>query len=198
MDSLSGELRVVGGSRTRRGVRRQGRRARHLTAQAGNSRRVEAGTDAACGVAAGGSAHTSNAHAASRGTDAEPAEPKAGQAARTPETDKPLPEKARTTGGGGPTVVDPAGEKQWKPRLWFSPEELHEPELLPKDGRSFIEAINRQIQLVGAGTKLLTEEDPRIRQKVWEQLIDIAFGQKGAPVRTEQKRPPKLTWNLPR
>ena len=79
MDSLSGEVHVVGGSRRHRGVRRQGRRA------SCKSPGVLAGADAACGAAGGGSAQPSEARAASRETDAEPAKPKAEKAERAPE-----------------------------------------------------------------------------------------------------------------
>jgi hypothetical protein len=91
MDSLSGSMRVVGGSRRRRGVRWPGR-ASCVSAQAsqparqqtGEAPQVSAGSDVTCGANAGGSAHPSVAHAAIRGTDAELAKPLAEEAKRTP------------------------------------------------------------------------------------------------------------------
>ena len=82
MDSLSGEVRVVGGSRRRRGVRRTAPQASCQPAQAGNSQAVLAGADVACGAAAGGSAPPSAAHAANCGTHAAPAKPNAEQVRR--------------------------------------------------------------------------------------------------------------------
>ena len=107
MDLLSGEVHVVGGSRRRRGVRRQGRRA------SCKSPAVLAGADAACGAAAGGSAHTSAAHAASRETDAEPGKPKAGKAERAPEKKKG--KKARKNSRGqAPKVRNAKGNSKKK------------------------------------------------------------------------------------
>ncbi|MGB7434702.1 MAG: hypothetical protein WBR26_03300 [Candidatus Acidiferrum sp.] len=77
-DLLSGEVRVVGGSRTRRGARR------HTRPASCNSPKEAAGTDAASAVAAGESAHTSAAHAASRGTDADLAKSRATNAGDAP------------------------------------------------------------------------------------------------------------------
>ena len=85
MDSLSGELRVVGGSRRRRGVRWPHRRASCLPAQADKSPVVLAGTDAASRADVGGSAETSQAHAASHATDADPAKTRAADSRRAPE-----------------------------------------------------------------------------------------------------------------
>ena len=76
MDSLSGELRVVGGSRRRRGVRRQERQASCKSLEG------KTGFGATCEATAGGSAHTSAARAADRETDASLAEPKAEPAGR--------------------------------------------------------------------------------------------------------------------
>ncbi len=62
---FSGEMRVTPGSKTRKGVHRQHRQA------SCKSLVGLAGTDAGCEAAAGESAHTSAARAASRDTDAE-------------------------------------------------------------------------------------------------------------------------------
>ena len=116
MDSLSGELRVAGGSRRRRGVRRPRRAASCLPEEAGKSPEVLAGTDGTCRVAADGSAHTSTAHVASCATTAEPAEPRASGRRRPPvpkgmnirlrftdETEKPA--------SGGKPIVDPCAAR---------------------------------------------------------------------------------------
>jgi len=195
MDSLSGELRVVGGSRTRRGVRRQGRRARHLTAQAGKSPGVPAGTDAACGVAAGGSAHTSNAHAASRGTDAEPAEPKAGQAARTPKTEKTkAPQTKRRTAGrrqkskgffqkkdATGTAKGGGGDGTAKPieSLWDERVHLDGGDDLPAEGPGFVDAVNEYVDLVRLTDSLLRERDEKSSKSLLEKLLEMKYGKGG-------------------
>ena len=79
MDTFSGEIRVVGGSRARRGVRRQNHQA------SCNSLRELAGSDAGRGLTAGGSAHTSAAHAADHKTDADSAKTKVKKRRRTPD-----------------------------------------------------------------------------------------------------------------
>src|SRR5208337_2236243 len=91
MDTFSGEMRVIGGSRARRGVRRQNRLA------SCNSLREMAGSDAGRGMTVGGSAHTSPAHAAGHRTDADPAETKVKKRRRTPDKKK----KSRPKKGNG-------------------------------------------------------------------------------------------------
>jgi hypothetical protein len=116
MDSLSGELRVVGGSRRRRGVRRPGRASC-------NSRMASAGSDAASTMAASESAHASAAHAASRESDAVPAKPQAEEAARTPEN-----ESGATDGPAeGEACKLPPGL-----RFQYADEEFQKPEAAPK------------------------------------------------------------------
>jgi hypothetical protein len=67
---FSGEVRVIGGSRARRGVPGTHRRASCKSS-------VSAGTDAASCANVGGNAHTSAAHATNLATDADLAKTKA-------------------------------------------------------------------------------------------------------------------------
>lgn len=198
MDLLSGEVHVVGGSRRRRGVRRQGRRA------SCKSPAVLAGPDAACGAAAGGSAHTSAAHAASRETDAEPAKPKAGKAERAPEKKKgKTPEKKgrggkakkshgdsekkeekKKSGGGG------GGGKSEKPieSLWEERVHLDGGEDLPADGGGFVDAVNEYVDLVRLTDSLLRERDEKSSKSLLEKLLEMKYG-KGTKAEAAGVRP---------
>jgi hypothetical protein len=109
MDSLSGEMRVVGGSRHRRGVRRSRRQA------SDDSQTVLAGTDAACFEAGGESAQTSCGTRRESETDAELARPLAEKTERAPEISKdPAP--------GGMTEM--TKKEPSLLRISFAPEEL--------------------------------------------------------------------------
>ncbi len=164
MDTFSGELRVVSGSRTRMGVRGHGKRA------SCNSLGRWAGTDAVCGTAAGESAHTSAAHAASCDTDAELAKPKAEDAERTPETkdEKPKPSKSATSGGsGGDGPV---------PSLWEERAQLDGGDELPGDGEGFVDAVNDHIDLVRTTELLLRGNDEKSSKSLLEILLEMKYG----------------------
>jgi hypothetical protein len=179
MDSLSGNLRVEGGSRQRKGVRR-------LTGRAScNSPEELAGSDAESGLTAGGDAHTSAALTAGHKTDADPAKTTAKEAGGTPKKDE-AGKVPPIYGGGLPEGRKP-GEKQWTPRLTLVEGEMQEIETLPRDGREFAEAVNREIYLVGVVKSLLTDDDARVKHRMCEQLVDIAYG-KNAKV-AEAARP---------
>ena len=197
MDSLSGEVHVVGGSRRHRGVRRQGRRA------SCKSPEVLAGADAACGAAAGGSAQPSKARAASRETDAEPAKPKAGKAERAPKK-----KKGKTTekksGGGAPKEGKDKGvskkkeEKKAqtgdgdKPRpiesLWDERVHLDGGEDLPADGGGFVDAVNEYVDLVRLTDSLLRERDEKSSKSLLEKLLEMKYG-KGTKAESGGVRP---------
>ena len=188
LDSLSGEMRVVGGSRLRRGVRRLGRRASCKSPEA------LAGSDAACGAAAGGSAHTSAAHAASRETDAEPAKPKAGKAERAPEKEEGKTEHKKPTGkgskkkGGGDS--GDGEDKKDKPieSLWDERVHLDGGEDLPADGAGFVDAVNEYVDLVRLTDSLLRERDEKSSKSLLEKLLEMKYG-KGTKAETGGVRP---------
>ena len=175
MDSFSGELRVMEGSQTRRGVRRQNRRA------SCNSLRELAGSDAGCGFTAGESEHTSAAHAADHQTDADSAETMVNEAGGTPQSNEKDGIAQENSGVVPPDACDPE-KKQWTPLLTLVQGAMQETEALPRDGKEFVEAVNREIYLVGVVKSLLTNDDVKVKHRMCEQLVDIAYGKssKGA------------------
>ena len=160
LDSLSGELRVVGGSRKRRGVRRQGRRA------SCNSPKGKAGFDASGKATAGGSARTSAARAAGRKTGAKPAKPKAHPAGRP--SDKKAVENHRTRGkGGGNGPIE---------SLWDERAQLDGGVPLPEDGVGFVDAVNVNIDLIRLTELLLRGTDERSSKSLLERLLEMRYG----------------------
>ena len=163
-ESFSGEVRVRPGSRTRRGVRRQERRA------SCNSLEEQAGTVATSGANAGESAHTSAAHAANRTTDTELAGSKTKNAERTPMKTK---SKENTTiaptpgggNGGGPVEA-----------LWEERSMLDGGDPLPEDGSGFVDAVNDHISLVRTTELLLRARDEKTTKSLLELLVLLKYG----------------------
>lgn len=203
LDSLSGEVRVVGGSRWRRGARwRRGQASC-------KSLEGQAGSDAASGAAAGGSAQTSAAHAASRKTDAESAKPKAENAEHAPEkkngrqkesrgdkggaakgkkakgtANKKEEEKAQTKGeGGGGGEGGRRIESLWEERV-----HLDGGEELPSDGGGFVDAVNEYVDLVRLTDSLLRERDEKSSKSMLEKLLEMKYG-KGTKAEAAGVRP---------
>lgn len=187
-DQFSGALRVVPGSRTRKGVRRHSGRA------SCNSLKGLAGTDAPGGTAAGESAHTSAAHAADCSTDADLAGSIAENDVRTPTKKRPKSKgkhAAAKTGGGG--EVGPVEA------LWEEKAELDGGEILPEDGIGFVEAVNEHINLVKLTELLLRGADEKSCKSLLGQLLDIRYGKNARlAAAARDEGPDKLTWNLPR
>jgi len=178
MDLMSGSLRVYGRSRSRRG-------ARPPKGAAIERKQLEpTATDDGNGERVGGDATSSVAAATTRKACAGAAEqkPKAGRA-----TKKTKGEGDRQKSGGGNFLGGGPGKGQWTPRFTLEDGEIQAVQTLPKDGRRFVEAVNKEIYLVGVAKSLLVEKDVKVKQRVWEQLIDIAYG-KNAKV-TESVRP---------
>ena len=197
MDSLSGELRVVGGSRKRRGVRRQGRRA------SCNSRKGKAGFDAEWMATAGGSAHTSAARAAGRKTDAKPAKPKAEPAGRAPKKGKPKPKGGKSDSSGktrGHTQKGKAEQTEKSQKrsksggdgpiesLWEERVHLDGGEDLPADGPGFVDAVNEYVDLVRLTDSLLRERDEKSSKSLLEKLLEMKYG-KGTKTEASGARP---------
>lgn len=71
---------------------------------------------------------------------------------------------------------------------------------LPKDAQAFVSQVNRHRKLVRVVAELLGKKqaDVQVKQKVLQQLLEMAF-KEAAPAKKEEKRsgPDKLTWNLP-
>lgn len=159
-DTFSGTVRVEGGSRTRRGVRRQSRRA------SCNLLTELAGSDAGRGLTAGGSAHTSAAHAADHKTDADPAKTKVKQAKRTPDKKK-ASKSNRKKGGGGDGPV----ESLWNERATLDGGVPH-----PEEGIGFVEAVNVNIDLIRLTELLLRGTDEKSSKSLLERLLEMRYG----------------------
>jgi hypothetical protein len=163
---LSGEVHVSGGISRAKGARKRGGRAR--------SRSLEpcTGPDDGSGITAGGSARTSAAPPADRETSG-----------------------GSANGGGSETKRAPKKDEQVVPKLECTEAEIQPIEGLPDGGVQFVKAINARVQMVGVGAALLMDEDVKVRQRVFEQLVEIVYG-KHARV-AEEERPRKSSWNVP-
>ena len=159
-DTFSGSVRVQGGSRTRRGVRRQNRPA------SCNSLTVLAGSDAGRGLTAGGSAPTSAAHAAAHKTDADPAKTKVKKARRTPDKEKASKSKPKESGGGDAPVES----------LWNERATLDGGVPLPEDGVGFVDAVNVNIDLIRLTELLLRGTDEKSSKSLLERLLEMRYG----------------------
>jgi hypothetical protein len=159
MDAFSGEMRVIGGSRARRGVRRQNRRA------SCNLLTALAGSDAGRGLTAGGSAHTSAAHAAGHKTDADSAETKVKKRRRTPDKKEKSSTKLGNGGGDGPVES-----------LWDERAQLDGGVPLPEDGVGFVDAVNVNIDLIRLTELLLRGTEERSSKSLLERLLEMKYG----------------------
>ncbi|MGA2299286.1 MAG: hypothetical protein ABSG77_01175 [Candidatus Acidiferrum sp.] len=159
MDTFSGEMRVIGGSRARRGVRRQNHRA------SCNSLRELAGSDAGRGLTAGGSAHTSAAHAADHKTGADSAKTKVEKRRRTPDKKEKSSTKKGNGGGDGPVES-----------LWDERAQLDGGVPLPEDGVGFVDAVNVNIDLIRLTELLLRGTEERSSKSLLERLLEMRYG----------------------
>jgi hypothetical protein len=164
---LSGELHVRGGFSRCRGARKRDGRAK--------SRSLEpiAGSDDGSGTTAGGSARTSDAPPAVRETSGGSAD-----------------------GGGSETKRAPEKNLQLVVRRKCADADLQPIEALSENGLQFVKAIDARVQMVAVGCALLLDEDARVRQRVFEQLVDLAYGKNSRVV--EEERPRKSSWEVPR
>jgi hypothetical protein len=180
-DPHSGELRVASGSRTSRG-------AHGLTGQAScDSPRVLAGSDAKCEAAAGESAQTSTAHAASRNMDAEPAKPETLETEGAPEKTQETKPSARK-GKGSSKKGTNRHSKSEDPQddLWRERMQLDGGDDLPADGAAFVDAVNEYVSLVRLTDSLLRDRDEKSSKSLLEKLLEMKYG-KGT--KTETVRP---------
>jgi len=158
-DPLFGKLCVAGGSPRHRGARKLHHQARS------SSLKSTAGSDDGSGPTAGESAHNSTAHAAGR----EPC--------------------ADSTGGhgNGTKRAPEKGKEQWVPLLEYPEKELRPVEPLPQDALHFVKAVNEEVQMVGIVKELLTKDDIKVKQRVFEQLMEMAYGRNAR--RGEKSKP---------
>ena len=164
---LSGKVHVRGGYSRAKGARKRGGRAKSRSLEPG------AGPDDVSGITAGGSARTSAAPPAARETSGGSAD-----------------------GGGKETKRAPKKDEQVVPKLECTETEIQAIEALPDGGMQFVKAINARVQMVGVGAALLMDEDVKVRQRVFEQLVEIVYGKHARIV--EEERPRKISWNVPR
>jgi len=164
---LSGEVHVSARYSRAKGARKRGGRANSRSPEPG------AGSDDGSGATAGGSARTSDAPPAARETSGGSAD-----------------------GGGNETKRAPKKDEQVVLKLECSEAELQPIEALPDGGVQFVKDINARVQMVGVGCALLLDEDVKVRQRVFEQLVEIAYGKHARTA--DEERPRKISWNVPR
>jgi hypothetical protein len=162
---LSGELYVTGGSSRRRGARQGRNPAKETTSMSC------AGSDDGDGPTAGGSAHTSAAHATGPDSSADIAS-----------TD------------GAPVKRAPKEGEQWVRRIEYPETELMPARSLAKDGYDFVKEVNMEVQLAAITKERLTSLDEKVSLKILQQLLTIAFG-RGS--RSRADRPRRYIDNLP-
>lgn len=153
----------------------RGRGARKSRNRAkGTSLRFGAGSDDGSGPTDGESAHSSAAHAGGPEPCAGPAGTDGSEAMRAPN---------KGDGGGENSVM---AEKKVKRDL-------------PRDPFEFAVQVNEEKQLVDVVAGMLDKSDERVKQKVLQQVLSMAYAKSGrrAGVAREDG-PDKLTWNLPR
>jgi len=164
---LSGKVHVRGGYSRGVGARKRGGRAKARSLEPG------AGSDDGSGTTAGGSARTSDAPPAARETSGGSAD-----------------------GGGNETKRAPKKDEQVARRIECAEADLQPIEALPESGLQFVKALNARVQMEAVGCALLLDEDARVRQRVFEQLVDLAYGKNSRVV--EEERPRKSSWEVPR
>jgi len=157
---FSGNVRVEGGSRTRRGVRRQNRPA------SCKSPTEPAGSDAARGLTAGGSAPTSAARAADHKKNADSAGTKAKKHRGTPDKKKASKRKQTKSGGGDGPIES----------LWNERATLDGGVPLPEDGIGFVDAVNVNIDLIRLTELLLRGRDEKSSKSLLERLLEMRYG----------------------
>ncbi len=72
-------------------------------------------------------------------------------------------------------------------------------DFLPKDGLGFAESVHRMVDLVSVTDGLLRSEDEKMRQRVLEQVLELAFGKNGrAAELARMKEEPEFMIDVPR
>ena len=70
---------------------------------------------------------------------------------------------------------------------------------LPRDGFEFVRQVNERRKLVNVVGELMGREqkDVQVKQKVLQQLLEMAFATEVPAKKEKGEGPDKLTWNLP-
>jgi hypothetical protein len=194
---FSGEVRVIAGSRTRRGARWQ-------RGQASCNSPELAGADAASFADAGGSANTSTAHAANPETGAGLAKPAAEVAERAPkqkkqtvnpadkakaeaheEKKKQEEQKAKASESGGGNGKGGNGNGGGKgddddddepPSVWEERACLNGGRNLPDSLANFVDRVNERISVVRVVELLLRSPDDKAARGLVEKLLEARYG----------------------
>jgi hypothetical protein len=174
---LSGELRVVGRSRRRRGVSSatpgptEPRNAAILaSSQAHDAATRDAGRLNAGGVATSGNAAASFGKACAGAARGRRDQPKDTPSPKSPGSSKP--KKASTSRGGGD---DHGGEKPSDESLWGERVNLQGGADLPANGWEFLKAVNARIDIVRLTELILRASDEKLVTRVTEQLLEMAY-----------------------
>jgi hypothetical protein len=192
---FSGEVRVIAGSRTRRGARRQ-------RGQASCNSPELTGADAVSFADAGGSATTSTAHAANHETGAGLAKPAAEVAERAPkekkqkenvnpadranaeakeEKKKQEEQKAKGSAKSGASGAGDGGKGGGKkddyiPSIWEERACLDGGTNLPDSLADFVDRVNENIDVVRVVELLLRSPDDKAARGLAEKLIEAKYG----------------------
>ena len=70
---------------------------------------------------------------------------------------------------------------------------------LPKNAQEFVGQVNERRKLVRVVAELLGkgQKDVQVKQKVLQQILEMAFTKETAAGKQKREGPEKLTWNLP-
>jgi hypothetical protein len=60
-----------------------------------------------------------------------------------------------------------------------APRNIFDEDWLPKDGLGFAESLHRSIDLVSVADDLLRSDDDKMKQRVLEQILELAYGKTG-------------------
>jgi hypothetical protein len=147
MDRLSGDLRVISGSRRRRGVRPPNHQA------IDRSPECQAASDDRSGRTLGLAADSAAGSTGRKKPSADVAKDEAKEAERTP-----------TPGStGGP------------PSLWDQRAELGTGTKLPQDGWAFLKALNERIDVVALYELMLRSPDEKLAGRLVEQALKMGY-----------------------
>jgi len=69
---------------------------------------------------------------------------------------------------------------------------------LPTDAFAYVEEVNRRVDMVGVTDDLLRSEDEKLKQKVLEQLLELAYGRHSLAAARGNEEELPASWNLPR
>jgi hypothetical protein len=81
-------------------------------------------------------------------------------------------------------------------RMELSAGEWQPVEPVPENRQRFAEAVNALVRIVSVGGELLSHKDVKVKQRAYEQIVDLLYGKNARAV--EEERPRKSSWEVPR